>query len=83
MILCMFGSYPIITTLMAETDPSKISEENCDHSNRVENEAMRIDQDGNRRLYSSEPKLKGCKNTNCALQPNIGNSLKSYIFSQL
>ena len=61
MILCMFGSYPIITTLMAETDPSKISEENCDHSNRVENEAMRIHQDGNRRLYSSEPKLKGCK----------------------
>ena len=78
MILCMFGSYPIITTLMAETDPSKISEENCDHSNRVENEAMRIDQDGNRRLYSSEPKLKGCKNINCTLQPNIGNSLKLY-----
>ena len=64
----MFGSYPnsksnlhpIMTTLMAATEPSKISEENCDHSNRVENEAMRIDQDGNRRLYSSEPKLKGC-----------------------
>ena len=58
--ICMFGSYPIMTTLMAATEPSKISEENCDHSNRVENEAMRIDQDGNRRLYSSEPKLKGC-----------------------
>lgn len=81
MILCMFGSYPIIKRLMAETDPSKISEENCDHhSNRVENEAMRIDQDGNRRLYSSEPKLKGCKKYQLY---STANSLKSYIFSQL
>ena len=61
--ICMFGSYLTNENIDGSNwtnEPSKISEENCDHSNRVENEAMRINQDGNRRLYSSEPKLKGC-----------------------